>query len=121
MGAERRATGTELNRDVAVKVIRSTLTGEAARMQSSEREEERALRRYHLEVGPASSGTFLYAGNCSEAIALAGAAIPYSSGIFHENRCALALQWRHETRRFKKPRNQPVFEREYRKGWTLTG
>src|SRR5262249_52731918 len=38
--------------------------------------------------GPATAGTFRNAANCSEAIALAGAAIRYSRKIFNEDHCA---------------------------------
>ncbi len=41
--------------------------------------------------GPPSAGNFLNAANCSESIALAGAAIRYNRKIFNENRCAPAL------------------------------
>jgi hypothetical protein len=71
--------------------------------------------------GPASAGSFLNAANCSEAIALAGAAIRYSRKIFNENRCAPALQWDRENMKFTNAGDANQFlKREYRDGWNLT-
>jgi hypothetical protein len=71
--------------------------------------------------GPASQGNFLNAANCSEAIALAGAAIRYSRKIFNEGHCAPALLWDKESMRFTNiaDANQYLI-REYRDGWELT-
>jgi hypothetical protein len=71
--------------------------------------------------GPASKGNFLNAANCSEAIALAGAAIRYSRKIFNEGHCAPALLWDKESMRFTNiaDANQYLI-REYRDGWELT-
>jgi hypothetical protein len=71
--------------------------------------------------GPASAGNFVNAANCSEAIALAGAAIRYSRKIFNENRCAPALLWDQEAMKFTNaPEANPYLKREYRTGWNLT-
>ncbi len=71
--------------------------------------------------GPASQGNFLNAANCSEAIALAGAAIRYSRKIFNENRCAPALQWDRENMKFSNVAEANQYlTREYRDGWKLT-
>ena len=70
--------------------------------------------------GPASAGNFLNAANCSESIALAGAAIRYSRKIFGENHCAPALQWDKEAMKFTNASEANQFlEREYRDGWKL--
>ena len=72
--------------------------------------------------GPPSPGNFLNAANCSEAIALAGAAIRYSRKIFDESRCAPALLWDQETMKFTNiPDANTYLTREYRDGWKLTG
>lgn len=71
--------------------------------------------------GPASMGNFLNAANCSEAIALAGAAIRYSRKVFNEETCAPALLWDHEGMRFTNiPEANQYLTRNYRDGWTLT-
>jgi hypothetical protein len=71
--------------------------------------------------GPASAGNFLNAANCSESIALAGAAIRYSRKIFNENRCAPALLWDREAMKFTNAVEANQFlTREYRDGWKLT-
>ncbi len=74
-----------------------------------------------VKGGPASAGNFLNAANCSEAIALAGAAIRYSRRVFNENRCAPALLWDSAAMRFTNaPDADPYLTREYRDGWKLT-
>ncbi len=74
-----------------------------------------------VKGGPASPGNFLNAANCSEAIALAGAAIRYSRNIFRANRCAPALLWDRENMRFTNaPEANRYLTREYREGWELT-
>lgn len=74
-----------------------------------------------VKGGPASTGNFMNAANCSEAIALAGAAIRYSRKIFNESRCAPALQWDGETMLFKNAAEANQYlKREYRDGWKLT-
>jgi hypothetical protein len=72
--------------------------------------------------GPATAGTFPNAASCSEAIALAGAAIRYSRRIFNEDRCAPALLWDAEAMQFTNaPEANSCLRREYRDGWQLTG
>jgi hypothetical protein len=72
--------------------------------------------------GPPSPGNFLNAANCSEAIALAGAAIRYSRKIFDESRCAPALLWDQANMKFSNiPDANTYLTREYRDGWKLTG
>jgi len=74
-----------------------------------------------VKGGPASAGNFLNAANCSEAIALAGAAIRYSRKIFNENHCAPALQWDRENMKFTNAAEANQFlNRQYRDGWQLT-
>ena len=74
-----------------------------------------------MKGGPASAGNFLNAANCSEAIALAGAAIRYSRKIFNENHCAPALQWDRENMKFTNAAEANQFlNRQYRDGWQLT-
>jgi hypothetical protein len=70
--------------------------------------------------GPASAGNFVNAANCSEAIALAGAAIRYGRKIFNEDRCAPALLWDQESMKFTNvsEANQYLV-RDYRNGWKL--
>ena len=71
--------------------------------------------------GPPSAGNFLNAANCSEAIALAGAAIRHSRKIFNENHCAPALLWDQEAMKFTNVNEaNPYLRREYRDGWKLT-
>jgi hypothetical protein len=72
--------------------------------------------------GPASQGSFPNAANCSEAIALAGAAIRYSRNVFNENRCAPALLWDRDSMKFTNiaEANQ-YLRRDYRDGWELAG
>jgi hypothetical protein len=71
--------------------------------------------------GPATAGNFLNAANCSEAIALAGAAIRYSRKIFNEDRCAPALLWDAGTMQFTNAAEaNPYLRREYRDGWQVT-
>ena len=71
--------------------------------------------------GPASAGNFSNAANCSEAIALAGAAIRHSRKIFHEDHCAPALLWDREAMQFSNAGEaNPYLHREYRDGWKLT-
>ncbi len=71
--------------------------------------------------GPATAGNFLNAANCSETIALAGAAIRYSRKVFHAGECAPALLWNSETMEFTNaPEANRYLRREYRDGWTLT-
>ena len=74
-----------------------------------------------FQGGMAAPGNFLNAANCSEAIALAGAAIRYSRKIFNENRCAPALLWDRENMRFTNAAEANQFlAREYRDGWKVT-
>ena len=71
--------------------------------------------------GAASQGNFLNAANCSEAIALAGAAIRYSGKIFNEDQCAPALLWDKESMKFTNIADANQYlTREYRQGWELT-
>jgi hypothetical protein len=71
--------------------------------------------------GPATQGNFANAANCSEAIALAGAAIRYSRRIFNEERCAPALLWNPEAMEFTNAAEaNPYLRRDYRDGWNLT-
>jgi predicted dehydrogenase len=71
--------------------------------------------------GPATAGNFLNAANCSEAIALAGAAIRYSRKVFNEDHCAPALLWDAQAMEFTNAAEaNPYLRREYRDGWTLT-
>ena len=71
--------------------------------------------------GPATAGNFLNAAACSEAIALAGAAIRYSRKVFRAGECAPALRWNPETMEFTNaPEANQYLRREYRDGWTLT-
>ena len=71
--------------------------------------------------GAASQGNFLNAANCSEAIALAGAAIRYSGKIFNEDHCAPALLWDKESMKFTNIADANQYlTREYRQGWELT-
>ncbi|HVO10335.1 MAG TPA: Gfo/Idh/MocA family oxidoreductase [Vicinamibacteria bacterium] len=72
--------------------------------------------------GQATAGSFLNAANCSEAIALAGAAIRYSRKVFHEGHCAPALLWDAKAMQFTNASEaNPYLRREYREGWKLTG
>jgi hypothetical protein len=71
--------------------------------------------------GPATEGTFQNAAACSEAIALAGAAIRYSRKVFKADQCAPALLWNADAMEFTNaPEANPYLRREYRDGWTLT-
>ena len=68
-----------------------------------------------------SPGSFLNAANCSEAIALAGAAIRYSRKIFRADRCAPPLLWDREAMKFTNVSEaNPYLVRQYRSGWELT-
>jgi hypothetical protein len=70
--------------------------------------------------GPASQGNFLNAANCSEAIALAGAAIRYGRKVFNESHCAPALLWDRENMKFTNVAEANQYlTREYRDGWKL--
>jgi len=70
--------------------------------------------------GAASRGNFLNAANCSEAIALAGAAIRYSGKIFNEEQCAPALLWDKDSMKFTNIADANQYlTREYRQGWEL--
>jgi hypothetical protein len=72
--------------------------------------------------GPPSQGNFLNAANCSEAIALAGAAIRYSRNFYNEGRCAPALLWDRENMKFTNISEvNQYLSREYRTGWELRG
>ena len=74
-----------------------------------------------FQGGAASAGNFLNAANCSEAIAMAGAAIRYSRNIFNENHCAPALLWDREGMRFTNASEANQYlVRNYRDGWKLT-
>jgi predicted dehydrogenase len=71
--------------------------------------------------GPASAGNFLNAANCSEAIAVAGAAIRYSRKIFNEDHCAPTLLWDKDKMLFTNAAEANSYlTREYRDGWKLT-
>jgi predicted dehydrogenase len=73
-----------------------------------------------FQGGPPSPGNFLNAANCSEAIAMAGAAIRYSRKIFNEDHCAPALKWDKEAMKFTNAAEaNPYLLREYREGWKL--
>jgi Oxidoreductase family, C-terminal alpha/beta domain/Oxidoreductase family, NAD-binding Rossmann fold len=75
----------------------------------------------NVKGGPPSQGNFLNAANCSEAIALAGAAMRYNRKIFNENKCAPPLLWDRETMKFTNiAEANPYLTREYRDGWKLT-
>ena len=66
-------------------------------------------------------GNFLNAANCSEAIALAGAAIRYGRKIFNEDQCAPAFLWDQENMKFTNiPDANQYLTRNYRDGWKLT-
>jgi hypothetical protein len=68
-----------------------------------------------------SAGSFLNAANCSETIALAGAAIRYSRKIFRADRCAPALQYDQEAMKFTNASEANQYlVRDYRNGWKLT-
>ena len=70
--------------------------------------------------GPATAGSFLDAAHCSEAIALAGAAIRHSRKVFNEGHCAPALLWNAEAMEFTNAAEaNPYLRREYRDGWQL--
>jgi hypothetical protein len=71
--------------------------------------------------GAQSPGNFLNAANCSEAIALAGAAIRYSRNFFAPEKCAPALLWDKENMKFNIAEANQYLTREYRDGWKLTG
>ncbi len=71
--------------------------------------------------GPASQGNFLNAANCSEAIALAMAAIRYSRKVFVPEQCAPALLWDQESMKFTNIADANQYlTRGYRDGWKLT-
>jgi hypothetical protein len=75
----------------------------------------------HVKGGPPSQGNFLNAANCSEAIALAGAAMRYNRKIFNENKCAPALMWDRENMKFSNVAEPNQYlTRDYREGWKLT-
>ena len=74
-----------------------------------------------FQGGAASQGNFLNAANCSEAIALAGAAIRYSRQVFEPEKCAPALLWDAENMKFNIADANQYLTREYREGWKLTG
>lgn len=75
-----------------------------------------------VKGGPPSAGNFLNAANCSEAIALAGAAIRYSRKVFRASRCAPALLWDAQSMQFTNAAEaNPYLVRDYREGWELTG
>jgi Oxidoreductase family, C-terminal alpha/beta domain/Oxidoreductase family, NAD-binding Rossmann fold len=74
-----------------------------------------------VKGGPASAGNFLNAANCSETIALAGAAIRYSRSIFNEDHCAPALLWDKDKMSFTNAAEANAnLTREYRDGWKVT-
>lgn len=74
-----------------------------------------------VKGGAPSEGNFGNAARCSEAIALAGAAIRYSRKIFNEDNCAPALLWNAEAMEFTNAAEaNPYLRREYRDGWELT-
>lgn len=71
--------------------------------------------------GPATAGNFVNAANCSEAIALAGAAIRYSRRVFNEGHCAPALLWDADAMAFTNAAEANQYlRRDYRDGWKLT-
>jgi hypothetical protein len=71
--------------------------------------------------GPPSAGNFSNAAHCSEAIALAGAAIRYSRKVFNEDHCAPALLWDPGAMEFTNAAEANQYlRREYRDGWKLT-
>ncbi len=75
----------------------------------------------HVKGGAPSQGNFLNAANCSEAIALAGAAMRYNRKIFNENKCAPPLLWDRENMKFTNATEPNQYlTREYREGWRLT-
>ena len=75
----------------------------------------------HVKGGSPSQGNFLNAANCSEAIALAGAAMRYNRKIFNENKCAPPLLWDRESMKFTNiAEPNQYLTREYRDGWKLT-
>ena len=70
--------------------------------------------------GPASPGNFINAANCSEAIALAAAAMRISRKNFGENKAVPALQWDAANMKFTNmPEANQYLVREYRDGWKL--
>ena len=75
----------------------------------------------HVKGGAPSQGSFLNAANCSEAIALAAAAMRYNRKIFNENKCAPPLLWDRENMKFTNATEPNQYlTREYREGWRLT-
>ena len=74
-----------------------------------------------VKGGPASAGNFVNAANCSEAIALAEAAIRYSRKIVPREHCAPALLWNAQAMKFTNASDANQYlRREYRDGWALT-
>ncbi len=70
--------------------------------------------------GPPSAGNFLNAANCSETIALGGAAIRIARKNFNESRTTGPLEYDAQAMRFTNmPEANPYLVREYRKGWEL--
>ncbi len=71
--------------------------------------------------GPASGGNFLNAANCSEAIALAGAAMRYVRKNFNESRTTPPMAWDSRSMKFPDfPEANQYLVREYRPGWELS-
>jgi predicted dehydrogenase len=70
--------------------------------------------------GAPSAGNFQNAANCSEAIALGGAAIRFARKNFNESRTTGPLEYDARTMRFANmPEANAFLVREYRKGWEL--
>lgn len=70
--------------------------------------------------GPAPKGNFLNVVNCSEAIALAMAAIRYSRKVFVPEQCAPAPLWDEEKMESTNITNvNQCLTHEYREAWTL--
>jgi predicted dehydrogenase len=70
--------------------------------------------------GRPSGGNFVSAGNCAEAICLAGAAIRYARKNFDEGRTTSAFEYDVQGMKFtNRPEANPYLVREYRKGWEL--
>ncbi len=70
--------------------------------------------------GKPSAGNFLNAAPCSEAIAVAGAAIRYARKNFKADRSTPPFEWDAQNMRFANiPEANEYLTREYRKGWEL--
>jgi hypothetical protein len=74
-----------------------------------------------FKTGKPGPGNFLLGANCSEAIALAGAAVRHARKTFRANISSPPFQWDAQNMRFTNiPDANPFLSREYRDGWKLT-